>query len=318
MNFPKELRPTDKIEVQLFDGTIVNLPTAHPKFPSWKEARPDFDFGKKPILNYKKEACFAELIILRLLLDQGWDGAWIETYGGTHYLRSMPKAWNLQSEHISIPKVKEDLLQKIWKTAKTKACFDVLAWHGDQLAFFEAKRKGKDKLTSGQIKFIKGALECGISPESLIIVEWEEAALSDFQYPEDKKFFINLLTNGDENQFDKKYKDCFDFRDPKIKRKEFNLIRNKVFKQLLSKYGKRCRLKIHPDCSKINKFDIDHFIPLSTNELNKKLRKMKPANGRKVPAQSFGSNNIKNLIIACSRCSAFKKHRIIAARGASF
>jgi len=176
MDFPKELQPTDKTKIQLLDGTIVNLTTAHPKFPSWKGTLPDFDFGKKPILNYKNKACFAELVILRLLLDNGWDGAWIETYGGTHYLRSMPKAWNLKSEHISIPQDKENLLKKIWKTAKTKACFDVLAWHDDQLLFFEAKRKGKDKLTPGQIKFIKGALGYGISPESLVIVEWEEIA----------------------------------------------------------------------------------------------------------------------------------------------
>jgi len=229
----------------------------------------------------------------------------------------MPKTWNLQSGHISIPKEKEEILKEIWETSKTRACFDVLAWRENQLVFFEAKRKGKDSLTSGQLKFIKGALDYGISPESLVIVEWEEAVLSDFQYPEDKKFFIDLLANGDENQFNKKYKDCFDFREPKIKRKEFNLIRNKVFKQLVSNYGKKCQLKIHPNCSKINKFDIDHFIPLSTNELNKKLRNLKPASGHKVSTQSFGSNNIKNLLIACSRCNAYKKHRIISARDPS-
>lgn len=173
MNFPKELRPTDRIKLQLSDGTTVNLPVAHPKFLAWKGSSVNFNYGKKPMLNYKNEACFAELVILRLLLDQGWNGVWVETYGGTHYLRSMPQTWNLQSEHISIPRDKENLLQKIWKTAKTTACFDILAWHGDQLAFFEAKRKRKDKLTSAQIRFIKGALACEISPESLIIVEWE-------------------------------------------------------------------------------------------------------------------------------------------------
>lgn len=133
----------------------------------------------------------------------------------------------------------------------------------------------------------------------------------NFQYPEDKKFLADFLANGDEGKFDNEFKDYFDFRDPKIKRKEFNLIRNDVFKKLVSQYGKECQLQIHPDCSKINKFDIDHYIPLSTNELNKKLRNIKRTDFHKVPAQSFGSNNIKNLIIACSRCNAFKKHRIL-------
>lgn len=133
----------------------------------------------------------------------------------------------------------------------------------------------------------------------------------NFQYPEDKKFFIDFLANGNENKFNKEFKDCFDFRDSKIKRKEFNLVRNDIFKKLVSQYGKKCQLQIHPNCSKINKFDIDHYIPLSTNELNKKLRNMKRTTFRKVPSQSFGSNDIKNLIIACSRCNAFKKHRIL-------
>lgn len=174
MDFPIELQPTDKLEIRLSDNTIVNLPVAHLIFPVWKGLPVNFDYGNKPILNYKGEACFAELAILRLLLDGGWDGVWVESYGGTHYLRSMPKAWNLQSEHISIPQDKEDLLQKIWKTAKTTACFDVLVWHDNQIVFFEAKRTGKDKLTSAQIRFIEGALACGVLPESLIITEWKE------------------------------------------------------------------------------------------------------------------------------------------------
>jgi len=177
MDLPEELRPTDKIEIQLPDNMTVSLSTSRPKFLVWKGRPVDFDYGKKPILNYRGEACFAELVILRILLDYGWDGVWVETYGGTHYLRSMPHAWTLKSEHVSIPQDKEDLLQKIWKTAKTTACFDVLAWHGDQLIFFEAKKRGKDKLTSAQMRFIEGALVSGIPATSLLIVEWEELDL---------------------------------------------------------------------------------------------------------------------------------------------
>ena len=38
------------------------------------------------------EACFAELVILRLLLKSGWHGVWVEAFGGTHYLQTMPEA----------------------------------------------------------------------------------------------------------------------------------------------------------------------------------------------------------------------------------
>lgn len=135
-----------------------------------------------------------------------------------------------------------------------------------------------------------------------------------FEYPEDRIFFINFLANGNVNKFYKNFGKSFDFREKNLKRKEFNAIRNDVFKELVSTYGKVCQLKIkkiHSESGNIEKFDIDHFIPLSTNELNKNLRQMRRVGMRKVLAQSLGSNNIQNLIIACSRCNAYKKHRIM-------
>jgi len=56
---------------------------------------------------------------------------------------------------------------------------------------------------------------------------------------------------------------------------------------------------------------VDHYIPLSTNELNKKLRNLKAEPGKKVKSQSFGSNDLDNFTLACSRCNGFKKHKII-------
>lgn len=174
MDFPSELQPTGKLEIEISGDRVVSLPVTTPKFQLWNGAPVNFNYGSKPVLNYKNEACFAELVILRILLEHGWDGAWVETYGGTHYLRSMPQAWDLKAEHISIPQEKDDFLKKIWQTAKTSACFDVFVWKGDQYAFFEAKRSGKDKLTSAQEKFIEGALACGVPSDSLVIVEWNE------------------------------------------------------------------------------------------------------------------------------------------------
>ncbi|MDO8593845.1 MAG: hypothetical protein Q7R59_03035 [bacterium] len=172
MDIPKELQPTGTMEVLLPNSTTISLPVCRPVFSSWNGLPINFDYGKKPILNHNNEACFAELVILRILLEHGWNSVWVETYGGTHYLRTMPNEWNLKSAHVSIPRDKEELLQKIWETAQTTACFDVFAWRDDQVLFCEAKRKGKDKLTDAQVRFIDGALECGISPESLLIVEW--------------------------------------------------------------------------------------------------------------------------------------------------
>ncbi len=132
-----------------------------------------------------------------------------------------------------------------------------------------------------------------------------------FEYQEDLKFFANILSNGNTDLFFQKYNYYFDFRNPSVKRKEFNKIRGQIFKKLVLTNGLKCQLRIHPDCSKVKKFNVDHLIPLSSNELNKKIRKMRSVAGKKVPSQSFGSNSIENLQIVCSRCNAFKKHRIM-------
>ncbi|MBI2669528.1 MAG: HNH endonuclease [Candidatus Yanofskybacteria bacterium] len=138
-----------------------------------------------------------------------------------------------------------------------------------------------------------------------------------FQHPEDREFFANLLTGGDQEKLEKEFSDCFDFRHPAIKRWEFNKIKRKLLKELILKHGGKCQLRIHLDCSKDGKFEPDHIIPLSTNELNKKLRHMARTSSEKVPSQSFGSNDIKNLLLSCKRCNAYKKHKLIMPNGAN-
>ncbi len=131
-----------------------------------------------------------------------------------------------------------------------------------------------------------------------------------FEYPEDREFFAHLLTKGDPVKL-KKYSDLFDFRHPAIKRWEFNKGKKKLLQELVLKYQGECQLRIHPDCSNVLIFEPDHIIPLSTNDLNKKLRHLTRVSTEKVPAQSFGSNSPKNLILACKRCNGFKKHKFL-------
>lgn len=140
----------------------------------------------------------------------------------------------------------------------------------------------------------------------------------NFQYPEDREYFANLLANGDVEILDRDFSEFFDFEHLAMKRWRFNKIRKKVLKELIEKYGNECQLKIHPDCSKVKKFEPDHIIPLGSNELNKKLRKMIRVSSEKVEPQSFGSNNMKNLTLACKRCNAFKKHRFIIPKNLYF
>lgn len=132
-----------------------------------------------------------------------------------------------------------------------------------------------------------------------------------FEYPEDRQFFANLLAEGDVNQLDVAYSDLFDFRHPAIKRWEFNKTKHKVLKELIEKHKGQCQLGISPECSSEHRMEPDHIIPLSTNVLNKELRGMKRVSSAKVEPQSFGSNHPRNLTLACRKCNGLKKHRIL-------
>lgn len=131
----------------------------------------------------------------------------------------------------------------------------------------------------------------------------------NFEFKEDRDFFQDLLCNKKEELED--YYELFDFRDPKIKRKEFNKIRNKLLRDLIKRKEKICELKLCEDCDINKEINLDHLIPLSTNELNKKLRNFPARFGKKVEPQSFGSNNKRNIVLACFACNSHKKHKFL-------
>jgi hypothetical protein len=165
-----ELSPTSAVNVRLKLEATVGLPICYPKFLKWAGDPPPYGFGGKPLIDYKNECVFAELAILKMLFDDGWDGVWVETYGGCNYLQTMPLDSDLKKYSVPIPKDKKELLEKIWGDGR-RACFDVMAWKGEDIVFYEAKH-GKDKPTPGQLRFIENAIACGIKKEQLIIVHW--------------------------------------------------------------------------------------------------------------------------------------------------
>jgi len=178
MDLPAQLKPDSKQRVCLPNGTSVQLPKCAPKFRRWSEPPVSFTFGNKPILNHEGEAVFAELAILRLLYKQGWEGAWVEAYGGGNeciYLQRMPTAPPKKLHSVPLPIDKGELLARIRETAGTKSCFDVFVWKADAILFCEAKNAGKDRLRKPQLRFIQAALDCGVPSSALLIVEWSWA-----------------------------------------------------------------------------------------------------------------------------------------------
>jgi hypothetical protein len=159
---PKELRPTGIAEE-------VKLQKCNPVFKAWKGPT-GFSFGNKRFLEYKKQPVFAEILILRLLESAGWNGVWVEPFGGFKFLREMPKDAKLGG--VEIPAMQNAFLLSLKKAVGKGGIFDVFAWRDGEFIFCESKEKGKDKFQDTQTRWIKSVLELGISRENLLIVEW--------------------------------------------------------------------------------------------------------------------------------------------------
>lgn len=145
------------------------------------------------------------------------------------------------------------------------------------------------------------------------LVRWTDRGSLPFEYEADRQFFKQLLCkDGEELAL---YADLFDFRPAHLKRREFGRLRAQRLRDLQRVLGSVCLLYFAPDCSVRSGLTVDHLIPLSSNVLNKGLRGVRTsrtADGalRKVPSQTLGSNNPRNLILACCNCNSFKKDRL--------
>ena len=150
---------------------------------------------------------------------------------------------------------------------------------------------------NGDIKFIE-----------YLGVKNREREKIGFEYIEDLLFFENLF---DSYIYNTPLEKLFDFSQATEKRKSFNKIRNRVFDDLKTKFGETCQLG-YSCCDLSSGYAVDHFIPLSSNVLNKQLRKLQAKNGKKVESQFFGSNHRSNFLLACNSCNNHKKHRLTA------
>ena len=82
MRLPAALRPTSTERITLPSGREIEIPKATPTFYPWPDHRPPLTetFGGKPVLSFGGRPMFAELVVLNMFLDAGWQGRWVETY----------------------------------------------------------------------------------------------------------------------------------------------------------------------------------------------------------------------------------------------
>ena len=165
IQLPLSLTPSGQEIFTLASGRELRIPKATPTFEPWLGAPLPDTFGGKQVLDFRGEAVFAELAILRAFQAEGWQGGWIDTY------RQQVRCG--MSESFELPTRRQDLLNQIYATAGSRSgCFDVFVWKGDAVVFAESKRKKRDRIRKTQVRWLEAALAHGISPFQLLVVEW--------------------------------------------------------------------------------------------------------------------------------------------------
>lgn len=146
-------------------GRTVSVCKAKPNFRPWNGPPPIDTSGGKPVLEYEGQPLFAELVILRILQMDGWDGAWVDSYSRRFCVGI--------GQYQSLPADREMLLSNIYQTAGRRGgCFDVFAWRRDSILFAESKWKGHDRIRKSQVRWLSAALDTGLPLESFLVVEW--------------------------------------------------------------------------------------------------------------------------------------------------
>jgi len=129
------------------------------------------NFGKKPVINFDGESVVAEIAVLRLLQKAGWDGVWVDPWQNKNKYRNA-----LPPQCCELPGHAQEFLNRISGGKKwPRGCWDIFAWKDERYLFVECKRRGKDRPSEGQIKWLNDALKLRIPKRSFIIFEWDLA-----------------------------------------------------------------------------------------------------------------------------------------------
>ncbi len=165
MLLPQELKPTGCEELTLMSGDRVSIKKATPIFRRWTGPAPADTYGGKAILEYAGQPLFAELVILRILQREGWDGVWVDSYR-----RRFSVGYG---QFRTLPAQQQSTLDQIREIAGSSGgCFDVFAWKRNSVLFAECKWRGHDRIRESQLRWLSAALQIRLPLESFLVVEW--------------------------------------------------------------------------------------------------------------------------------------------------
>ena len=167
MHYPTLLIPNDTEVISLPSGIEVAIPKTQPLFASLSGEQINDNYGNKAVLNFNNEPAFAELVILRAFLNDGWQGVWVDTF--RRKFRTSCNPLNA----VTLPPKQQDFLDGIIERAGSRnGCWDVFCWKEDTRIFAESKRYKRDRIRDTQRKWLQASLDVGLSNTSFLVVEW--------------------------------------------------------------------------------------------------------------------------------------------------
>ncbi len=126
----------------------------------------------KPHVMDQGHSVFPEIAFVRLKKRQGWNAVWADAY--------KDRIWKSMKIRGGINLLPEWIKEKLPLRNKNKplsGCWDVVAWKGRKIRFYELKHKGSDKMRPNQISWKRTAMRrMGLTSKNFVLVEWNKTA----------------------------------------------------------------------------------------------------------------------------------------------
>lgn len=155
--------------VSFLSGDKIQVRKYSMVFKEWRGDSVLNTYGNKAVIDWKGEPVFAELAVLRLFQESGWDGVWVDSYRRKFRI-GIPSI----VDPVQLPVDKKKLIDAIkTKAGASGGCWDVFIWKGIKILFVELKRQKKDRLQDSQYKWLKASIGVGLKPSNFAIIEWD-------------------------------------------------------------------------------------------------------------------------------------------------
>ena len=150
------------------NGHRVAVPKRTLVLIPWVGAPRRFTYGNKAEIDFEGEQLWAEIVMLRMLEREGFEGVWVDTYRRC-FRPDMPPA------ECDLPRHAQEAYEAIagGKPHGAPGCWDLLVWQDEQIGFVELKRGKRNRIQPSQIRWLSTALEKGYRKNQFLVVEWD-------------------------------------------------------------------------------------------------------------------------------------------------